>query len=460
MPAYVQVDELQVLRELVRTILPSQSNAEWFPFRGAYHRQLARASSEERDLMSVSGKLHFGLAVAVLFRQHLPSVISQPVLEVVIADALDILTSKETDAKLYQLIGVISQSIHGHDSVHRFLSKSLGIGLMARLANATLHFPESVGVDILPEDRLHKLLLRLKQFTDEQIDRPAKLSELSPPIVPIGVAPSKTPHYAPTPYAQMLMDAKGDLPGFLQRVADAELLSDGWFPCCLPAMESSPWASLIESLRRRRVALSIGGAVLNAFVSDLLMEKNAVVKLSVHNAILAVSTSARTLLLVLFRMGVYQLIPECPFDGLDADYPATALRLFFAALHGASQGNHSRVKGAIINLLSNVVDVLINAYQYFSDNAPSRKFDAAIPAGQGSPKRRKVLAERSDAESNLPAKHSERSLDTPLARQRRTGRTTVPNIVSARSRHPPSSEKENENTDNHPPPAKPANPSL
>ncbi|KAJ7776584.1 hypothetical protein DFH07DRAFT_798610 [Mycena maculata] len=427
-------DVLQVLLDLTRTILHSQPNSQRLHFSASTLQELQRASPRQRDLLEASGKLHLGLAASILFRNYIPSVVSQPVVERVISESLEILTSNGTDVRFYQSIGVLSGCIHGHDTVYKFLLNGLNESLLVKLALATVPFPESVGPDVEPAGRLHKLLLRLKEFTDEQTARPALMpADLRPIIVPTGVAPSKLSTHAPSPFPRMVVDAKGDPFAYLQSVADAEILSDGWFPSVLP--ELSTWA-ILDSIRERRVVASMQDQVLDAFISDLIVSKSGLVDVAFHDAILGAAVSRRTLLLLLFRMGVYQSIPECPFDGLDAEYPASALRLYFAAMH---RDSHYRVQRVVSNVFQTLLDVLCNAWSFWLAHA-SRHEAAINPVDRPAlpkPRQRQALADLTVNGGNpggctwaqLQASQLTEAQMSPRTR-RKVGRTVVPLVKS------------------------------
>ncbi|KAJ7173897.1 hypothetical protein C8R43DRAFT_976446, partial [Mycena crocata] len=323
------------------------------------------------------------------------------------------------------MVGAVAQSIQGYDGVYKLLADAL-VGEVGRMARTTGLFAQRVGPDVIPDDRLHLLLVRLRSFTDKREPRPTRLADLRPAFASGRTAPSKSP---PGLAHKFIIKSDG-FEEFLQLVADAEILSEGAYPCLLPALNNFAWGSLLENIRRRLDALFIAKDVVRTFVSDLVVKKLTKGDGSgprplderLHDAILETVISDRTLLHIIFRMGVYQQTAGCPYNGLDVSYPADALRLFFAAMHRCSN-KHGHVRSAISGCFQTLVDVVGDgalAYENLQNPEPEPLV----------PRRRKVLV----AIQAAPIHVEPTALDVSIAKNvhlRSLGRTRIPIIKTA-----------------------------
>ncbi|KAJ7077230.1 hypothetical protein C8R44DRAFT_896336 [Mycena epipterygia] len=221
--------------------------------------------------------------------------------------------------------------------------------------------------------KLKQLLVRLRACTDTQIGRPARMADLHPPM-PLGptkaIALSKLA--CDVRHSKILLmahDSKaGDATSFLAKVLRTEVLSEGALPCLLPKAVLK--AFLFDLVRETLVS---GGGVWDAQNCD-----NLVTALTSDNAL------AQTL----FRMGIYQDVPGCAFDGLDARYPAVAFHLLFAVICcSAPEGRKAPAVLAVIQKIFRVqLRLLVEAYGLFKkimgkdeEPAPKRQRRVLLP---------------------------------------------------------------------------------
>jgi hypothetical protein len=186
--------------------------------------------------------------------------------------------------------------------------------------------------------------------------------------------------------------AGGNLLRFLRDIREKELLTDGYYLFMFPKVADEGWGQVIGGEKDEQVVqLRHGGAVLNVFVGkifDLLLaigsrdsveikeedRKVSSILLSVHSQsradrlvlkmIMEACIGRRTLLDILFRLGVYQDVPGCPFEGMESELPSQAFRLFMSALYSSTTaGGKDRAVSAMLDgLLGAQVDLIVTAY--------------------------------------------------------------------------------------------------
>ncbi|KAJ7616849.1 hypothetical protein DFH06DRAFT_1145427 [Mycena polygramma] len=422
---YEDVDELEVARHVTERSLTTQPIIARFAPDNAHAIRLARGGIQATSSSDLRGRLYLELSLRELFRRRLPPVVLRPLVEEIVKVVEKVLDTSGSAHHLQRLIGTMAEAggNEGYDCAMRFLEERLE-DVLENLWERCMEFVDRVDLLVQPVDRLHKLLLRLRKFTDDQTSRPVRVADLHPAVAD-NKAPSKRSLCDQSPFLAVA-DAHPDLPQFLQAVADMEILSDGAFPCILPSMQEHAWAPLLETTIGRPSMVALGQRVLHAFVVDLILER---LKRGGGSAdaeiLLPILTSNRTLLNSLFRMGVYQEVSSCPFDGSEASYPATAMRLYWAMLQENSLGHHDIVKTAVRNTFEVLVDVLFDAHRFHMEHTAN--------AEALSPKKRKILAPTQGidmAKDNIPQAPGREN--APPVHPRRAGRTTIPTIVIAR----------------------------
>ncbi|KAJ7606756.1 hypothetical protein DFH06DRAFT_1149840 [Mycena polygramma] len=422
---YQDVDELEVARHVTERSLTTQPIIARFAPDNAHAIRLARGGIQATSSSDLRGRLYLELSLRELFRRRLPPVVLRPLVEEIVKVVEKVLDTSGSAHHLQRLIGTMAEAggNEGYDCAMRFLEERLE-DVLENLWERCMEFVDRVDLLVQPVDRLHKLLLRLRKFTDDQTSRPVRVADLHPAVAD-NKAPSKRSLCDQSPFLTVA-DAHPDLPQFLQAVADMEILSDGVFPCILPSMQEHAWAPLLETTIGRPSMVALGQRVLHAFVVDLILER---LKRGGGSAdaeiLLPILTSNRTLLNSLFRMGVYQEVSSCPFDGSEASYPATAMRLYWAMLQENSLGHHDIVKTAVRNTFEVLVDVLFDAHRFHMEHTAN--------AEALSPKKRKILAPTQGidmAKDNIPQAPGREN--APPVHPRRAGRTTIPTIVIAR----------------------------
>ncbi|KAJ7606750.1 hypothetical protein DFH06DRAFT_1309795 [Mycena polygramma] len=435
--SYALYGELDVLLDITKTVLDRTHHAHRFSFGREARDTLESFSVHERARLANSGRLYLHLGVATLFRQRVSSVVEQVILEAIITETIHIFTtSQNRHPTLCVQLGMMAV-LQGYDEIYRLLKSALCHDLLAKIALATRHFPERVGAPVVPADRLHKILIRLRDHTNGQIVGPEQLSDLRPVRAP-GTPPSNRLLSEACPFRSLLL-AHPQRAAFLQAVVRAEILSDGTPLFLLPPMEVSAWNTVLESTEKRRMQLSLCEPVIKTFVSEVVLENMDFDSFdeTEYKTILHVVTSDLTLLYLLFRMGVYQEIPECPFDGMTASYPATALRFYFSALHRTSHERNDEVTTAVLGCFGNLVKVVSEASAFFTTAESVPTSTPGVPSGVQSSPQRKVLADTQVGvtfAATLTSK--DKAATTGSHSHRHLGRTVVPIIHCARKPRP------------------------
>ncbi|KAJ7503315.1 hypothetical protein B0H11DRAFT_352278 [Mycena galericulata] len=258
-------------------------------------------------------------------------------------------------------------------------------------------YPEAVWVNG-EKDHIHLLLVRLRQLTDAKDNRPAFMADLCPVITPSDVAYSKqTPRDRELAMRLAFSNAGGNLRSFLDKIWEGELLSQGLYPCLLPAIEDPfAWFTLLDAdTSSRDFYMRLGWAILKVSVLEMVAdsfirigdpETSSVRIVDAQRAITDTLLSSSALARFLFRIGAYQNLRGSPFHGFDAKYPAESLQLFFAQVYcSAAAGKKAFEAGTAIRKCFAVpVDVLVTAFKVFR---ACETADAQQPAS----KRRRVL---------------------------------------------------------------------
>ncbi|KAJ7909673.1 hypothetical protein B0H13DRAFT_2661359 [Mycena leptocephala] len=423
---YSPCDEHQIVLSLTDAVLQSKSLTDRFGYEPTAS-EVITSSTTPSSILELRGRSYLRLALRDICRSRLPPVARDYLVQAIVNTVETVLNTRQFQLRFSSILGSMATTggDFGYDHVLCFLSKRLD-DLLQCLRQRVVLFVDRVDVFIPPNDRLDKLLRRLRHFTDDQTHRPIRMADLSPVLVPNWKAPSKRSASDINSFIA-LAHANPDLRAFLQAVADSEVLSDGGFPCILPAQDAQAWWPVQASTMERQSAGAFGDHVMQTLISDILLDcqaYNGDTDVGLYEAVLRTATSDRTLLTLLFRMGVYQEIPDCPFDGMDALYPAVAFRVYFAIMHRSSPRYHKIVKTAAKNVFRILVDVLYDACQFFE------KHRARL---ERSARHRPVLAEVQDGESSTPVAHdcggSENT--APTVPQRRSGRTVVPTVISS-----------------------------
>ncbi|KAJ7616834.1 hypothetical protein DFH06DRAFT_1306991 [Mycena polygramma] len=432
--SYASYDELDILLDTTKTVLDRTFHAQRFSFGDD---TLDSFPAHESARLANSGRLYLHLGIATLFRQRVAPVVQQVILEAIIKETMHILTtSPKRHPTLCVEFGMMG-SLQGYDEVHRVLKSSLSHDLLAEIELATRHFPERVGAPVVPADRLHKVLLRLRDYTDGQIGGPEHLSHLRPLHTP-RTPPSKQLTSGACPFRSLLV-AHPDRSDFLQAVAQAEIVSDGVPLYHLPSMEGFGWNTVLESTEKRRITSSLCETVVETFVSELVLENMDIDSFDEdkYKTILDVVTSDDTLLHLLFRMGVYQDIPECPFDGMTAAYPGTALKLYFSALHRISHERNARVTDAVRGCFSNIVEVVSKACAFLTALEGGSTPTPSAPSSVQSSPQRQVLADTQVGVTFAALTSKDKAAtSTGSHSHRHLGRTVVPIILCERKPRP------------------------
>ncbi|KAJ6492452.1 hypothetical protein C8R47DRAFT_1319308 [Mycena vitilis] len=286
-------------------------------------------NAQHDTLTTRRGELHLALALREILREGLPSAVRQPYLEEIAKASEAAIVGHDTEVPVLGVIGGLASS-GGYLKARGFLKERVG-DLVCALQRSAVAFVYRVDLFATPFDRLNLLLLRLRAVTDEQTSRPVLMTDLRPFVLPaLGnlKAPSKAS--SATCAFGAIADAHPDMQAFLLAVSNAEVLSDGAFPCTLPQLNPGAWETVLSTTTGRNAMAGFGHRVLKTFVSDVILnrlDREGSKDVQVYNALFEVAMSDRTLLNLLFRMGVYQEIPGCPFDGLDAPYPAVAIQV-------------------------------------------------------------------------------------------------------------------------------------
>ncbi|KAJ7909667.1 hypothetical protein B0H13DRAFT_2272753 [Mycena leptocephala] len=389
---YSPCDEHQIVLSLTDAVLRSKSLTDRFGYEPTAS-EVITSSTTPSSILELRGRSYLRLALRDICRSRLPPVARDYLVQAIINTVETVLNTRQFQLGFSSILGSMATTggDFGYDHVLCFLSKRLD-DLLQCLRQRVVLFVDRVDVFIPPNDWLDKLLRRLRHFTDDQTHRPIRMA---------------------------------DLRAFLQAVADSEVLSDGGFPCILPAQDAQAWWPVQASTMERQSAGAFGDHVMQTLISDILLDcqaYNGDTDVGLYEAVLRTATSDRTLLTLLFRMGVYQEIPDCPFDGMDTLYPAVVFRMYFAIMHRSSPQYHKNVKTAAKNVFRILVDVLYDACQFLSLLTTFRS----------------VLAEVQDGESSTPVAHvcggSENT--APTVPQRRSGRTVVPTVISSNRNQP------------------------
>ncbi|KAJ7913316.1 hypothetical protein B0H13DRAFT_2326443 [Mycena leptocephala] len=253
----------------------------------------------------------------------------------------------------------------------------------------------------LEGDALSKLLHRFRLFSDSSREHPISMAELRPVRMPEAVALSKMSGWAKERTMEVAAGkAGGNLLRFLRDIREKELLTDGYYLFMFPKVADEGWGQVIGGEKDERVVqLRHGGAVLNVFVGKIFDSLLAIgsrdsveIKEEDRKMIMEACIGRRGLLDIFFRLGVYQDVPGCPFEGMESKLPSQAFRLFMSALYSSTTaGGKDRAVSAMLDgLLGAQVDLIVTAYGIFNRVVAD---DLAENSEGSSPaKRRRVFA--------------------------------------------------------------------
>lgn len=207
------------------------------------------------------------------------------------------------------------------------------------------------------------------------------------------VALSKQEAAERTASTRMLLGkCSGQRHTFLSVVWRAEIFTDGYFPCIFPRVVGSAWGAVeegtwltMEKFGAALIKLGLFDLVTEQWPIDAEVDTSQFEVCSFHlrismllnpnlKLIVETITSDRCLDGLMFRSGVYQRIAGCPFDGLEAAYPAKAFRIYLAALHWASDPAErgQSMKAAMKLMFRTLVHILISASIVSSKTLPAQ----------------------------------------------------------------------------------------
>ncbi|KAJ7077224.1 hypothetical protein C8R44DRAFT_911605 [Mycena epipterygia] len=163
----------------------------------------------------------------------------------------------------------------------------------------------------------------------------------------------------------------------LSKRARTELEDDGTFPCVWPTLLVAAWSLTFDLTTEaaRRLTVRHGEIILRVFLGDIIVDSMNVV---VGNGDVQIDDlkdlvlifaktlmSGDSLLRVLFRLGVYQNLLDCPFDGMNATYPAEVFKIFVSTLwHSANaKVKDSTVRTTLRRIFGTQIAVMVDAHR-------------------------------------------------------------------------------------------------
>ncbi|KAJ7173882.1 hypothetical protein C8R43DRAFT_943528 [Mycena crocata] len=367
-------DEHEIFQRIITRTLRASSLEDQFSFGTAHVDTVEECTARQLALHTLRGRNYLELGLGQLFRQQVYPIVRQEMVKTTV----NIVTANDDLTRFCAKLGVMASSSEdrGFDVVLAFLMDALNGDLLQSIRDFASTLPETVGVDPLPTDRVQKLLERLREFTDNEVPPPKIMSELRPLLAPCSLIPSRRNH--------------PKLSDFLQAVADKALVDEGQLVSRLPEVKDLGWNLVWSSVAKRHAHGAIGPLVLKAFVGDMILDylmQHPAVHKDVYHEILDVATSDHTLIMLIFRRGIYQEVGDCPYDGLEACsdtfYPVLCFKIYFAILQRISQKEHCTVKNVIKNVFEPLVDSLIMGYTEYEAEAP--------PEAPLSPQRQSML---------------------------------------------------------------------
>ncbi|KAJ7470967.1 hypothetical protein FB451DRAFT_1559469 [Mycena latifolia] len=395
----------------------------------AGYSDLSGATTGERDGFVRRGVLFLDVVLLELLQIKLlvaSCFAVQPWLGVLFRELRDAFTSS---AGFMDALGSMA-TLKTYDEVFEFTSKplhqlleSLG-GVISNLPPMLIIYP---GISPLTEaecDETHRILLRLRTFSDAEEPRPARMSDLRPFVPGNGIALSKLgPAERERRMVMAARMAEGDLASFFLDIWEKEVLTDGFYPCSILKLPEEAWRTLLDrEVSSRDYNVRLGRAVLRLFTTELCREKliragaepgpDVYVVETLTNTIL----STESLTLLLFRLGVYQNRPDCPYDGMSSEYPADAFSMFCAMVHlTAPAGRRGEaMRKAVNGWFAMSLQMLATAYVVFK----LHPYNSSIEQ----PRVRRVLAPTQDRISASPPS------SPPRKEKPAHNRTTVPRI--------------------------------
>ncbi|KAF7335523.1 hypothetical protein MVEN_02206100 [Mycena venus] len=270
---------------------------------------------------------------------------------------------------------------------------------------------------ILADDPLAQLLGRLRKFCEDAVERPRLVSNLRPPLSVKTAALSKLPGpRLERVFKAIVQDAKGDLCVFLAMVRDREIQTDGYYPTIWDprTLSNAGWALISDAtMAAREFHIRQGTVALRAFMIKRMeaesqrravADKFGVSDRSIVPADLEVLVDTlignEGILHLLHRLGAYQDVPGCPFQGMGSEIPAATFKIFLSGLFSTTPSGQkeSAMNEILSKFFSPIDDILVRGYRIFQRLTPT----LCIPDEAASPaKRRRVLAPVQEAAAAL-----------------------------------------------------------
>ncbi|KAF7335530.1 hypothetical protein MVEN_02206800 [Mycena venus] len=355
--------------------------------RYTFSRQIleaARSASEvEVQKLEARGQAYMELLLLDMLHGELPADLYASPEEIIplVVDKIKIALCRPPSAKFSRSVGAMCLR-RKYDDMAAFLQAPLEDVFDLIRAGATSiprphsdHVPESLEPG---RDPLSKLLRRFKACADVSLDRPRLMSDLRPALKPKDIALSKLPYtHLNVSMELAAREAHGDLATFLATIRDRELLTDGLYPSVWPTLPDSGWYIALDATPASRAFhLRQGSAALRAFIGEAVQHnvesKIAAGKgepgMEVSNADLEILIETlignQGLLKLLYRLGVYQDLPNCPFEGMSSELPAQAFKLFLSALLcTANAGMKEKTVGSMLSQLFRPTDdIVVKSY--------------------------------------------------------------------------------------------------
>ncbi|KAJ7657446.1 hypothetical protein DFH06DRAFT_1131930 [Mycena polygramma] len=206
-----------------------------------------------------------------------------------------------------------------------------------------------------------------------QIRRPAKMADLRP-LINLGGALSKLSSVnRERAFRAIDRAADGCLTAFLEEVWVREVVADGWLPSPIPTLSDRLWLRLLRGDQSGATYdARMGKAMLAVAVGDAIGENlKEGVDVEDEKVFLATILSEQSLLTFMFRTGIYQDLPGCAFNGMDAakaPHPARAFHLVLSAAYNEAPvlERTAVVASMVKTMWKTPMRVMCDGYVYFS----------------------------------------------------------------------------------------------